>query len=249
MHIDKTFEKIKIRRISNYKRDFKFLKAFQQLNNLCVQKKYTYNFSWLGIPVIQYPSDLISIQELIYLKKPDLIIETGIARAGSLIFYSTILNYYNKKSKVLGIDIDIRRHAKNAIRNHSIKNIITIEGSSLDANVKKKIEKITKDYKKIIVILDSIHTHEHVLNELNFYSKFVKKNLYIVVCDTTPNYVDTKTLSFIKKNYKFNLSKKFNARSAINKFLLFNKNFKIDKYFNHHSLLTNCKDGFLKRIK
>lgn len=247
MHTDKLFEKQKKKRIKGYKKDKLFLRNFNNLGNLCIQKKYTYNFNWFGVPIIQYPSDMIVIQELIFSKKPDLIIETGIARAGSLVFYSTILNYINNKARVLGIDIDIRKHARKIISNHKIKNILTIEGSSISDSVKNKVEIITKKYKKILVILDSLHTHDHVFQELVFYSKFIKKNCYIVVCDTTPAFVDDKTSIFIKKNYNYPLTKTKNAKSAIHQFLKINKKFTIDNEFNYRALLTNCIDGYLKR--
>ena len=249
MHIDKIFEIQKKKRIKDYKKNKKFLRQAKKINNLFISNRYSYNFNWLGTPIIQNPSDMIVVQEVIYQIKPDLIIETGIARGGSLIFYSSILNLINKKSKILGIDIDIRKHATQSLKNHKIKNIITLEGSSISNEIFNKVKKISRKFKKILVLLDSNHTHEHVLKELRLYAQLVTKNSYIIVFDTIANYSDNKTLNFIKKNYKYKLSKKSNAATAIDKFLIDEKNFIIDEMFNYHSLTSNCIDGFLKKIK
>ena len=249
MHTDKIFEIQKKKRIRDYKKNKEFLRQIKKINNLFVSNKYSYNFNWLGTPIIQNPSDMIVVQEIIYQIRPDLIIETGIARGGSLIFYSSILNHISKKTKILGIDIDIRKHTKHSLKNHKIKNIITLEGSSISNKIFNKVRQISKKFKKILVLLDSNHTHEHVLKELRLYTQLVTKNSYIIVFDTIANYSDNKTLNFIKKNYKYKLSKKSNAATAIDKFLIDEKNFKIDEIFNYHSLTSNCIDGFLKKIK
>ena len=249
MHIDKIFEIQKKKRIKDYKKNKKFLRQAKKITNLFVSNRYSYNFNWLGTPIIQNPSDMIVVQEIIYQIKPDLIIETGIARSGSLIFYSSILNLINKKSKILGIDIDIRKHATQSLKNHKIKNIITLEGSSISNEIFNKVKKISRKFKKILVLLDSNHTHEHVLKELRLYTQLVTKNSYIIVFDTIANYSDNETLNFIKKNYKYKLSRKSNAATAIDKFLIDKKNFIIDDIFNYHSLTSNCIGGFLKKIK
>ena len=129
--------------------------------------KYSYHFTWLGRPIIQYPQDIIAIQEIIWKVKPDLIIETGIAHGGSLIFSASLLELLGK-GKVIGIDIDIREHNRKEIQNHSLsKRIEMIEGSSIDEKIISKVEAIVKEDDKILVILDSNHTHEHVLKELS----------------------------------------------------------------------------------
>ena len=147
MHIDKIFEIQKKKRIKGYKKNKNFLRQTQKISNLFISNRYSYNFNWLGTPIIQNPSDLIVVQEVIYQIKPDLFIETGIARGGSLIFYSSILNLINKKSKILGIDIDIRKHATQSLKNHKIKNIITLEGSSISNEIFNKVKKISRKFK------------------------------------------------------------------------------------------------------
>jgi cephalosporin hydroxylase len=247
MHTDKIFEIQKKKRIRDYKKNKEFLRQIKKINNLFVSNKYSYNFNWLGTPIIQNPSDMIVVQEIIYQIKPDLIIETGIARSGSLIFYSSILNLINKKSKILGIDIDIRKHAKHSLKNHKIKNIITLEGSSISNETFNKVRQISKKFNKILVLLDSIHSHDHVLKELRLYAQLVTKNSYIIVFDTMPNYSDNKTSNFIKKSHTYKLNRKANAKTSIDKFLIKEKNFKIDEIFDYHSLTSNCINGFLKK--
>lgn len=212
--------------------------------NFLTKKKYTYNFKWLGIDAIQFPSDLIVIQELIYKIKPNVIIETGVAKGGSLIFYSSILNLINQKyKKVIGIDILIKKKNKIKILKHPMsKNIQLIEGSSVDDKVIKKI-KIKKN-SKVLVILDSNHSEEHVLNELSIYSKIVSKGSYLIVLDTTIEYIDNKL------NTKKNLFMRGNnPLTAVKKFLKKNKKFKIDKNLHEKSLVSNAYSGFLKKVK
>ena len=149
-----------------------------------IEEKYSYNFSWLGRPIIQYPQDMIAMHELIWQVKPDLIIETGIAHGGSLIYYASLLELIGK-GEVLGIDIDIRDHNKKEILNHfMLKRITMIEGSSTAPEILEQIEIHVHGKKNVMVLLDSNHTHDHVLRELRLYSKFVTKGSYLVVFDT-----------------------------------------------------------------
>jgi len=163
-------------------------KAFEILSKIWLRSgwdtKYVYSFSWMGRPIIQLPDDLIRIQEIIYNVKPNIIIETGIAHGGGLIFYASLLSNIKKKFKVIGVDIDIRKHNKKAIKSHSMfKNIVMYEGSSIDLNIFNKIKKNITSKDKVLVVLDSNHSTDHVLKELELYSKLVTKNSYIVACD------------------------------------------------------------------
>lgn len=204
---------------------------------------YSYNFAWLGRPIIQYPQDIVAMQEIIWEVKPDLIIETGIAHGGSLIFYASMLELLGK-GKVLGIDIDIRKHNKKEIEKHKMfKRIKMIEGSSTDEKVIKEIKKIIKKHKKVLVCLDSLHTHNHVLRELELYSPFVSKGSYMVVFDTIIEYAPKGFYSsrpWDKGN---------NPKTAVDKFLKNNKNFIIDKKIEDKLLITVAPGGYLKRIK
>ncbi|MBS3926366.1 MAG: cephalosporin hydroxylase family protein [Nitrosarchaeum sp.] len=205
--------------------------------------QYSYHFTWLGIPIIQFPQDIVAIQELIWKLKPDLIIETGIAHGGSLILSASILDLIGN-GIVLGIDVDIRDHNKKIINQHPLKKRIQmIEGSSTSKKTIKQVYKIAENKKKILVLLDSKHTENHVLKELLAYSPLVQKGGYIVVFDTM--------IEEMPKNYFKNRpwDKGNNPKTAVRKFLKSDKRFKIDKAIEKKLLITSCPDGFLKCIK
>lgn len=151
--------------------------------------KYVYSFSWMGRPIIQLPEDLIRIQEVIYDIQPDVIIETGVAHGGSLIFYAGICKAL-EKGRVVGIDIEIRPHNRTAIESHFLFPYITlIEGSSVDSSVVEQVKRHVKPGEKVLVILDSNHTYDHVLAELNAYASLVTAGSYIVATDGIMEYV------------------------------------------------------------
>ncbi|MDX8396335.1 MAG: CmcI family methyltransferase, partial [Mariprofundaceae bacterium] len=163
--------------------------ALQDMSTQWLQKAgahgYTYNFTWMGRPIIQTPQDIMALQELIWSVKPDLIVETGIAHGGSLIFSASMLELIGDDGDVLGVDIDIREHNRVEIEKHSMfKRIRMIQGSSIDESIVKQVFNIAKNKKRVLVILDSNHTHEHVAKELEMYSPLVKLGSYIVVMDT-----------------------------------------------------------------
>lgn len=208
-----------------------------------IKDKYSYNFHWLGRPIIQYPQDIVAMQEIIWDVKPDLIIETGIAHGGGLVFYASMLELIGK-GEVLGIDIDIRKHNKKEIEKHEMfKRIKMIEGSSVDQEVIGKVSETVKNHKKIMVCLDSSHTHRHVLEELNLYSKFVSVGSYIVAFDTIIEYMPKKF--FADRPW----DKKNNPATAVKVFLGQNKNFVVDKNIDNKLLITVAPGGYLKRIK
>lgn len=225
-------------------------KSLKKLSNKWIMEsslyEYSYHFSWLGLPIIQFPQDIIALQEIIWRVEPDLIIETGIARGGSIIFSASILELLGK-GRVLGIDIQIRKENMKRILEHPLsKRIKMIEGSSIDENIIKKVHKISEKSKKILLILDSNHSHSHVLSELNAYSKLVKKGSYIVVFDTR---IDDIPKKYSKILMKGNWSKKDNPKTAVYEFLKQNKRFKIDNAIEDKLLITVAPDGFLRCIK
>ncbi len=218
--------------------------AIRTINKL-LDTKYVYHFNWFGIPTIQFPSDLIVLQELIFKEKPKVVIETGIAHGGTLIFYASILKLLHEKNfKIIGLDIKIKKkNRKKILENKLSKHIKLIEKSSTDKSIKPFLKREIKN-KKVLVVLDSNHTNDHVLNELNLYSKVIKKNDYLVVMDTATEFVNKK---HINKNREF---KKGNSPyTAVKAFLKKNKNFKIEKEYEAKSFITGCFDGFLKKIK
>jgi cephalosporin hydroxylase len=206
--------------------------------------KYSYNFTWLGRPIIQYPQDIIALQEIIWKVKPDLIIETGVAHGGSLIFYASILELLGGDRQVLGIDIDIREYNRAEIESHSMfKRITMIQGSSINNSIIQQVYDFARDKKHVLVTLDSNHTHEHVLKELHLYSSLVTKNSYIVVLDTIIE--DMPEDSFPDRPW----GKGNNPKTAVWEFLRVNDRFKIDKEIENKLLITTAPDGYLKCIK
>lgn len=208
-----------------------------------VLTKYSYNFSWMGRPIIQYPQDMIAMQEIIYEIKPDLIIETGIAHGGSLIYYASLLELIGK-GEVLGIDIDIREHNKEEIEKHFLsKRIKMIQGSSISSEVVEKVKKETEGKKVVMVLLDSNHTHDHVYKELMLYSGFVTEGSYLVVFDTL--------IEDMPKGFYSDRSwdKGDNPKTAIFEFLKTHDNFKINTEFDDKLLISVANSGYLIKTR
>lgn len=206
------------------------------------RKKYSYNFDWLGLPIIQYPQDIVAMQEIVWKVKPDVIIETGVARGGSLVLYASILDLIGK-GKVVGVELDLREHNKKRIQDHPLsKRISFVEGSSTDATTFEKVTSQIKPSDVVMVILDSNHTEDHVTKELALYSKLVTRNSYLVVMDTS--------IEFMPDDYFPNRDwgKGNNPHSSVKKFLSTNKNFEIDQEVNGKLLISVAYDGYLKRI-
>jgi|TARA_B110000495_G_C23039994_1_gene623103 cephalosporin hydroxylase len=240
---DEEFKKRNLKIIKKMNNDKEFVKISRKWFDKAYSYEYLYHFTWLGRPIIQFPNDLMVLQELIWETKPDLIIETGIARGGSLIFYASMLQLIGK-GKVVGVDVDIRKHNRIEIEKHSMfKRIHMIESSSTEKETIIEISKFTKNKKNIMVVLDSNHTHEHVLKELELYSKFVKKGNYLIVFDTMIDDMPNKMF----KNRPW--GKENNPKTAVNEFLKKNKNFKMDKENNKKLMITSTPYGFLKCIK
>ena len=207
--------------------------------------KYTYNFQWAGIPVIKFPNDLVALQEIISKVKPDVIIETGVAHGGSVVFSASMLQLYSSKSSfVVGIDIDIRKHNLTRLKKNKFYNRLKlIEGSSTAPEVIHKVKKLIKGKKKIMVFLDSNHTYQHVKDEINIYKDLVTKNSYLVVEDTFSEYFPKGYYS----NRPWDVGN--NPMIALKEFLQQNKNFVVDKEICSKLQITETFDGYLKKIK
>jgi cephalosporin hydroxylase len=206
--------------------------------------KYTYNFAWLGRPIIQFPQDILAMQEIIWRVKPDLIIETGIAHGGSLVFYASMLELINGNGQILGIDIDVREENRIEIEKHPMsKRIVMVEGSSTEKNVVRQIYEFSKEKKSVLLALDSLHTHEHVLKELELYSPLVTNGSYIAVFDTIIE--DMPDDFFPDRPW----GKGNNPKTAVWEFLKTNDRFIIDKDIENKLLITVAPDGYLKCIK
>ena len=220
--------------------------------------QYSYNFEWLGRPIIQYPQDIVAMEEIIWQVRPDLIIETGIAHGGSLIFSASMLALLDicdaieqKKSidpskssrKVLAVDIDIRAHNREAIEAHPMASRIQmIQGSSIAPDIVDQVKKIAADYRTVLVCLDSNHTHEHVLAELKAYGPLVTKGSYCVVFDTIVE--DLPPELFPDRPW----GPGDNPKTAVWEFLKSHPEFQIDKSIDHKLLISVAPDGFLLKV-
>ena len=204
---------------------------------------YTYNFTWLGRPVIQFPQDLAALQEIIWGTRPDLIIETGIAHGGSLIFHASMLQLLSNDGRVLGIDIDIREHNRAEIEAHPMfERIDMIQGSSIDDAIAAQVAAIATEAKRVMVVLDSNHTHEHVLRELELYAPLVTEGCYLVVCDTLIE--DMPEGSFPNRPW----DKGDNPRTAVDAFLETTERFEVDTALDAKLQISVAPGGYLKCV-
>ncbi len=222
--------------------------ALQALSNQWVKEtaryKYSYNFTWLGRPIIQFPQDIVAMQEIIWQVRPDLIIETGIAHGGSLIFYASMLELIGQDGRVLGIDNDIRGHNRVEIERHPMfKRITMLQGSSVDDALARQVRELAGGRKRVLAVLDSNHTHRHVLKELELYSPLVTKGSYLVVFDTIIE--DMPRGFFAGRPW----DKGDNPKTAVHEFLRGNDRFIIDKEIEDKLLITVAPDGYLRCVK
>ncbi|MBO9659930.1 MAG: cephalosporin hydroxylase family protein [Chitinophagaceae bacterium] len=239
------FKKETADRIQKNGSNTELLEAAKAFNTESNRAQYSYNFRWMGRPVIQYPQDILAMQELIWDIKPDLIIETGIAHGGSLIFYASMLELVGK-GEVLGIDIDIREHNKKEIEQHPMfKRITMIQGSAIAPETVAQVKEFAKDKAVIMVVLDSNHTHEHVLEELKAYAPLVSEGSYVVVFDTIVENLPDNYLPGHKRPWGIG----DNPMTAVREFLAANQNFEIDHSINNKLLISVAPDGYLKRTK
>lgn len=233
----------KRRRVEDYGSDQEFLELSQKWRVMALERKYMNNFSWLGRPLIQMPSDVIAVQELIWSVKPDLIIETGVAHGGSLILSASILELIGH-GQVLGIDIEIRDHNRQEIQQHRLANRINLlQGSSVDPSIVEKVVAEARCHQKVMVFLDSNHTHDHVYSELNAYAHLVSTGSYCVVFDTF--------IEDMSDDYEWTdrpWSKGNNPRTAVNKWLEKNPGFVVDTSIEQRLLVTSAPGGFLLRV-
>lgn len=226
--------------------------------NAANRAKYSYHFAWLGRPIIQYPQDITAFQELVWQVKPDVIVETGIAHGGSLILSASLLAMLDlcdateagemldpakPKRRVIGVDIDIRQHNREAIEAHPMaQRISMLQGSSVDPDIVNQVRAAIGGAKTVLVSLDSNHTHDHVLAELEAYAPMVSTGSYCVVFDTVIE--DLPDDMFAERPW----SRGNNAKTAVHQFLKSDSRFAIDKAIENKLLITVAPDGFLKRV-
>lgn len=252
------FDKEVVARIQGNSRNSDLKKASLDFTRISIAPQYSYNYAWLGRPIIQYPQDMVAMQELIWEVKPDLIIETGIAHGGSLILsasmlslldycdaveHGTILDPKAPRRRVLGLDIDIRSHNRAAIEAHPMANRIDmIEGSSIDSDTLAQVREIAGAYERVLVCLDSNHTHDHVLAELEAYAPLASPGSYCVVFDTIVE--DLPAEMFSDRPW----GPGDNPKTAVWEYLKSHPEFEIDKQIDHKLLISVAPDGYLKRV-
>lgn len=217
-----------------------------------INDRYSYNFSWLSRPIIQYPQDIVAFQELVSQVCPDLIVETGIAHGGSLVLSASLLCLLDvmegldpRKSprKLVGIDIDIRSHNRKALDEHPLRfKMELIEGSSIDPEIIQQVRSHADGVNRVIVSLDSSHTHDHVLAELNAYADLVSVGSYCIVFDTVIE--DLPAGSFPDRPWDVGN----NPKTAVHEWLKSHPEFKIDKDIDDKLLVSVAPDGYLKKI-
>ena len=236
-------------RISDNGQNGELVEAAADFMKSSTVPKYSYNFSWLGRPIIQYPQDIIAMQELIWSIKPDLIIETGIAHGGSLIFSASMLELNAvcggpQNAEVLGVDIDIRAHNREAIEAHPMfKRITMIQGSSIAPEIIERVKAKAAGKQRILVCLDSHHTHDHILAELEAYAPLTSVGSYCVVFDTIIE--DMPAEMFPDRPW----GKGNNPKTAVYEYLKTHPEFEIDKQMDHKLLISVAPDGYLKRVR
>ena len=244
----KTFKEEVIERISENGTNRPLIEAARVFTEASTVPKYSYNFSWLGRPIIQYPQDIVGMQELTSSIQPDLIIETGIAHGGSLIFYASMLELNAvcggpKGARVLGVDIDIRAHNRQAIEAHPLfRRISMIQGSSVAPETVQQVKTAAQGRKRILVCLDSNHTHDHVLAELQAYAPLTSVGSYCVVFDTIIE--DLPADTYPDRPW----GPGDNPKTAVREFLRTHPEFAIDKSMDHKLLISVAPDGYLKRL-
>jgi cephalosporin hydroxylase len=203
--------------------------------------RYSYNFEWFGVPIIQFPPDLVALQEVVWSSRPDCIIETGVAHGGSLLFYASLLKAMDVDGVVIGVDIDIRAHNRERLDSHPLRaRIDLVQGSSTAAETVDAVRTLVGAAQNPLVILDSNHTYEHVAREMELYAPFVRKGGYLVVLDTV---VDDMPASFSADRP---WGPGHGPKRAVTEFLERTSRFQVDQSYNDKLLITVAPDGFLQ---
>jgi cephalosporin hydroxylase len=257
MNLNDQFQNERKARLTAYAADAEFTALSRDWLQASMQRKYVYNFDWMGRPIIQYPQDMVAVQELIMRVRPDVVIETGIAHGGSLVLSAsmlalldmsdamaagTMMDPRQSKRRVIGIDIDIRDHNRAAIEAHPMASRIhMVQGSSVDPAVVKQVRALAAGAATVMVFLDSMHTHDHVLAELEAYGPMVTAGSYCVVFDT---FVDDMPPGFFSDR-PWDIGN--NPKTALRQWLTTQPDFEVDADMERKLMVTVAPEGFLRR--
>ena len=257
MHPSEQFRLERQTRLESYASDGAFQTLSRDWLQASMQRQYVYNFDWMGRPIIQYPQDMVAMQELVWRVRPDLIIETGIAHGGSLVLSASLLALLDmsdaieagttldprvSRRKVLGVDIDIRAHNRAAIESHPMASrIAMVQGSAVAPDVVQQVRDFAKGYQRVLVCLDSMHTHDHVLGELDAYAPLVTPGSYCVVFDTFVE--DMPPRFFADRPWDVGN----NPKTAVRQWLAGHAEFEVDADMEQRLQVTVAPQGFLRR--
>lgn len=258
MNAIETFNAERKQRVASFAADAAFQQLSRQWLQASMSRQYVYNFNWMGRPIIQYPQDMVIMQELVWSVRPDVIIETGIAHGGSLVLSASLLALLDmcdaieagvsfdprvSARKVIGVDIDIRPHNRAAIEAHPMASRIQmIQGSSINADVIEQVRVAAKGAQRVLVCLDSMHTHDHVLAELEAYAPLVSNDSYCVVFDTFVE--DMPPRFFADRPWDVGN----NPKTAVREWLTKRSDFVIDRDIEQKLQVTVAPEGFLRRV-
>ncbi len=239
--------------------DSEFLAESRRWVEASMRRKYVYDFDWLGRPIIQYPQDMVALQEIVWSTRPDVIVETGIAHGGSLVLSASLLALLDlcdattagelldpakPRRHVVGVDIDIRPHNRASIEAHPLANRIhMVQGSSIDPQIVEQVQALVGPGRRVMVCLDSMHTHDHVLAELRAYAPMVSTGCYCIVFDTFVQ--DVPQDVFPDRPW----GPSNNPKTALHQFLAEGAGFEIDRSMHTKLQITVAPDGFLRRVR
>lgn len=238
---DDEFTRANDEQIAAIGQDQAFHALTRQWFDRSIDHRYSYHFRWMGLPIIQYPQDMVAMQELIWQVQPDVIVECGVARGGSIVYYASLLQLLGRGGRVIGIDIDIRPPNRAALEGHPMaKHIQLIERSSIAPETAAEVRAAIRDGETVMVVLDSNHTHDHVLRELGLYAPLVRTGSYLVVFDTV--------IEFLPPPADRPWGPGNNAYTAVKAFLASNPRFVIDETIHDKLQITVAPFGYLRCI-
>jgi len=239
----KEFQDLKAASAQHMREDYELQRLATDVMVRADRHNYGFQWTWLGLPIIQIPQDIVVLQEIVWQTRPNVIIETGVARGGSLVFFASMLQLLGE-GHVIGIDIDIREHNRAALESHFLSHRISLmQGSSIEPTLVGAVRAKLKPEDRVMVVLDSNHTHEHVLNELRAYGPVVTEGQYLVVADTIVENIpgqDHRIRPWQKGN---------NPMTALQAYLAETDRFEIDAEIDAKILMTSSPNGYLKCIK